>query len=80
MRILNWGLPLQQEIYKEKVTQKISEEENSISEYFINLVERMILSNQVPLCEDIVATKEKPLSVLLRKNVMPRLAEKLKDF
>ena len=68
------------EVEKEKATQQMAEEENLIPENVKDLVERMIFSNQEPLREDIVATMEKPPSVLQRKKVIPRLAEKLKGF
>ncbi|MBB1282664.1 type I restriction endonuclease subunit R [Pseudoalteromonas sp. SR41-1] len=68
------------EVEKEKATQVIAEEEHLIPENVKELVERMIFSNQEPLREDIVATMEKPPSVLQRKKVIPRLAEKLKGF
>ncbi|MBB1386454.1 type I restriction endonuclease subunit R [Pseudoalteromonas sp. SG45-5] len=68
------------EVEKEKATQAMAEEEHLIPENVKELVERMIFSNQEPLREDIVATMEKPPSVLQRKKVIPRLAEKLKGF
>ena len=68
------------EVEKEKATQQMAEEENLIPENVKELVERMIFNNQEPLREDIVATMEKPPSVLQRKKVIPRLAEKLKGF
>ena len=58
----------------------MAEEENLIPENVKELVERMIFNNQEPLREDIVATMEKPPSVLQRKKVIPRLAEKFKGF
>jgi type I restriction enzyme R subunit len=68
------------EVEKEKATQQMAEEENLIPENVKELVERMIFNNQEPLREDIVATMEKPPSVLQRKKVIPRLAEKFKGF
>jgi type I restriction enzyme R subunit len=68
------------EVEKEKATQQIAEEENLIPENVKELVERMIFNNQEPLREDIVATMEKPPSVLQRKKVIPRIAEKFKGF
>ncbi|QBG35088.1 type I restriction endonuclease subunit R [Litorilituus sediminis] len=68
------------EIEKEKATLKMAEEEHLIPENVKELVERMIFSDQEPLREDIVATMEKPPSVLQRKKIIPRLAEKLKGF
>ena len=68
------------EVEKEKATQAMADEEHLIPENVKELVERMIFSNQEPLREDIVATMEKPPSVLQRKKVIPRLAEKLKGF
>jgi type I restriction enzyme R subunit len=68
------------EVEKEKATQQMAEEEYLIPENVKDLVERMIFSNQEPLREDIVATMKKPPSVLQRKKVIPRLAEKLKGF
>ena len=65
---------------KEKATLAMAEEEHLIPENVKDLVERMIFNNQEPLREDIVATMEKPPSVLQRKKVIPRLAEKLKGF
>ncbi|WP_415894817.1 type I restriction endonuclease subunit R [Neptuniibacter sp. PT34_22] len=68
------------EVEKEKATQQLANEENLIPENVKDLVERMIFSNQEPLREDIVAIMEKQPSVLQRKKVIPRLAEKLKGF
>lgn len=68
------------EVEKEKATQQMAEEENLIPENVKELVERMIFNNQDPLREDIVATMEKPPSVLQRKKVIPRLTEKFKGF
>jgi len=68
------------EVEKEKATQQMAKEEHLIPENLKELVERMIFSNQEPLREDIVATMEKPPSVLQRKKVIPRIAERLKGF
>ncbi|MBB1369427.1 type I restriction endonuclease subunit R [Pseudoalteromonas sp. SR45-4] len=68
------------EVEKEKATKAMADEEHLIPENVKELVERMIFSNQEPLREDIVATMEKPPSVLQRKKVIPRLAEKFKGF
>ncbi|WP_375186018.1 type I restriction endonuclease subunit R [Pseudoalteromonas sp.] len=68
------------EVEKEKATLLMAEEENLISENVRDLVDRMIFSNQEPSREDIVAAMEKPPSVLQRRKVIPRLAEKLKIF
>lgn len=68
------------EVEKEKATKQMAEEENLIPKNVKELVERMIFNNQEPLREDIVATMEKPPSVLQRKKVIPRLAEKFKGF
>ncbi|KKN94046.1 hypothetical protein LCGC14_0190770 [marine sediment metagenome] len=54
----------------------MAEEETLIPENVKELVERMIFNNQESLREDIVATMEGPLSVVQRKKVIPRLAEK----
>ncbi|MEM0513930.1 type I restriction endonuclease subunit R [Pseudoalteromonas sp. YIC-827] len=68
------------EVEKERATQQMAEEEQLIPDNVKALVERMIFSDQEPLREEIVATMEKPPSVLQRKKVIPRLAEKLKGF
>ena len=68
------------EVEKEKATQQMAEEEQLVPENVKHLVERMIFSNQEPLREEIVATMEKAPSVLQRKKVIPRIAEKLKGF
>ncbi|WP_415911922.1 type I restriction endonuclease subunit R [Neptuniibacter sp. QD37_11] len=68
------------ELEKEKAANELADEENLIPESVKDLVERMIFSNQEPLREDIVATMEKPPSVLQRKKVIPRLAERFKGF
>ena len=38
----------------------------------------MIYSNEEPLREDVAATLEKPLGLLERRKVIPRITEKLK--
>jgi type I restriction enzyme R subunit len=65
---------------KVKAVDEICQEESLASDNFKALVEKMIYTNEEPLREDIVATMEKPPSVLQRKKVIPRLTEKVKSF
>lgn len=68
------------EVEKENATKQMADEENLVPDRLKEVVERMIYNNQDPLREDIVSTMEKPPSVLQRKQVIPRLTEKFKDF
>lgn len=44
------------------------------------MIERIEYTNQEPLREDVVRTMRKPRSVLQRRTVIPRIADKLKQF
>lgn len=68
------------EVEKEKATKQIAEEEQLVPERMKDVVERMIYNNQEPLREEVAGLMEKPLSILQRKKVIPRLTDKLKDF
>lgn len=65
---------------KVKAVDEICQEEALVSDSFKALVDKMIYTNEEPLREEIVATMEKPPSVLQRKKVIPRLTEKVKTF
>ena len=53
----------------------------TLSKWFIQvIVERMIVSNQEPLREEIVDLMEIKPTLMQRKKIIPRITEKMKEF
>lgn len=65
---------------KEANLKTVCEEEHLVSDSFKSLVERMIVSNQEPLREEIVDLMEMKPTLMQRKKVIPRITEKMKEF
>lgn len=65
---------------KEAEVKAVCEEENLISDSFKALVDRMIASNQEPRREDIVEAMEAKPTLMQRKVVIPRIADKLRQY
>jgi len=65
---------------KEQKLKAVCEEENLVSDSFKSLVERMIASNQEPLREEIVEVMETKPTLMQRKKVIPRIAEKMQQY
>lgn len=65
---------------KEEKLKAVCEEENLVSDSFKSLVERMIASNQEPLREEIVEVMSSKPTLMQRKKVIPRIADKMKQY
>lgn len=65
---------------KEANLKAVCDEEHLVSDSFKSLVERMIVSNQEPLREEIVDLMEVKPTLMQRKKIIPRITEKMKEF
>lgn len=68
------------EVQKVQAIKQLASEEDLDEQAVINVIERIEYTNQEPLREDVVRTMRKPPSVLQRRTVIPRIADKLKQF
>ncbi|AFS39186.1 type I restriction endonuclease subunit R [Alteromonas macleodii] len=68
------------EVEKDKAIKQLATEEDLDEEAVIDVVERIEYTSQEPLREDVVKTMKKPPSVLQRRKVIPRIADKFKQF
>jgi len=65
---------------KEASLKAVCDEEHLVSDTFKSLVERMVSSNQEPLREEIVEAMETKPTLMQRKKIIPRIAEKMKQY
>lgn len=68
------------EVQKVQAIKQLADEEDLDEQAVINVIERIEYTNQEPLREDVVSTMRKPPSVLQRRTVIPRIADKFKQF
>jgi type I restriction enzyme R subunit len=68
------------EVQKVQAIKQLASEEDLDEQAVLNVIERIEYTNQEPLREDVVRTMRKPPSVLQRRTVIPRIADKLKQF
>ena len=65
---------------KAEKLKSVCEEENLVSDSFKSLVERMVQSNQEPLREEIVEVMSIKPTLMQRKKIIPRIAEKMQQY
>lgn len=68
------------EVQKVQAIKQLADEEDLDEQAVINVIECIEYTNQEPLREDVVRTMRKPPSVLQRRTVIPRIADKFKQF